>query len=99
MFKKIINYFKVSKTLRLARIVLLVAIVAAIVVTAIGLVQIVDVTEMKELLGMAKNQKLIANDVMVYLLQHYLIWALLILAAGCAGHYALKVKDRKEQAA
>ena len=89
--------FKVSKTMRVAKIVLLVALIAAIVIAAIGIVQAVDVAGMKELLGMAKNQRLIAKDVMFYLLKNYLIWSVLILAVGGGVYYTLKVKDRKAQ--
>lgn len=96
MLKKLFD-FRGSTLKKIYQAIRLLCIAAAIAITAVGLVEIVDVTAMKAILGV--TGKLIAGDVMLYMLQKYLVWALLVLAVGVVCFYVLRAKDRKAQAA
>ena len=95
MLKSLFN-FKVSKQMKVAKIILIVGILAAIVITAFGLVEIMDVKLMKELQGVARPTM---GGVMMFLLQKYLVWALLILAIAVATFVYIRYKENKKAAA
>ncbi len=89
--------FKGSPLKKVYKAIMLIAIIVAIVIVGAGCMEIVDVAHMKEVLGMAKNAKLISGDVMMYMLKKYVVWALAVLAVGVACFYTLRAKDRKAQ--
>ena len=91
--------FKGSTLKKIYKAVMLLGIIAAIVIAAFGIKEILDVKHMKEVLGLAKNAKLIAGDVMMFILKKYLVWSITVLAAATACFYILRAKDRKAQAA
>lgn len=95
MLKKLFD-FKGSTLKKIYRAIMLLAIVAAIVIAAFGIKEILDVKHMKTLMGMTR---LVAGDVMMYVLKKYLVWSIAVLAAGTVCFYILRAKDRKAQAA
>lgn len=88
--------FKGSTLKKIYRAIMLLAIVAAIVIAAFGIKEILDVKHMKTVLGVTK---LVAGDVMLFILKKYLVWSIAALAAGTVCFYVLRAKDRKAQAA
>lgn len=98
MLKKLFD-FKGSTLKKIYRAIMLLAIVAAIVIAAVGVKEILNVTHMKEVFGLPKTGRLIAGDVMLYVLKKYLVWSIAVLAAGTVCFYILRAKDRKAQAA
>lgn len=88
-----------SKLLVLARSLRTVGILIAVVITAFGVVEALNTTKMKAIFGLAKHQKLIAGDVMLYILVNYLVYALLALGIGVVCFYFFRYKDRKVKAA
>ena len=97
MLKKLFD-FKVSKPLLIAKIVMLVCFVVAIVITWFGLKEIVNVSRMKEILGMAKNAKLIMADVLVHLLKNYVGWAALIAMVGGVTYLGVRFHENNKKA-
>jgi len=97
MLKKLFD-FKGSTLKKIYKAIMLLAIIAAIVIAAFGVKEILDVTHMKEVFGLPKTGRLIAGDVMLYVLKKYLVWSLAALAAGTVCFYVLRAKDRKAQA-
>lgn len=95
MLKKLFD-FKGSTLKKIYRAIMLLAIVAAIVIAAFGIKEILDVKHMKTLMGVTR---LVAGDVMMYVLKKYLVWSIAVLAAGTVCFYILRAKDRKVQAA
>ena len=95
MLKKLFD-FKGSTLKKIYRAIMLLAIVAAIVIAALGIKEILDVKHMKTLMGVTR---LVAGDVMMYVLKKYLVWSIAVLAAGTVCFYILRAKDRKAQAA
>ncbi|MBQ2930332.1 MAG: hypothetical protein IJD99_08980 [Clostridia bacterium] len=95
MLKKLFD-FKGSTLKKIYRAIMLLAIVAAIVIAAFGIKEILDVKHMKTLMGVTR---LVAGDVMMYVLKKYLVWSIAVLAAGTVCFYILRAKDRKAQAA
>ena len=95
MLKKLFD-FKGSTLKKIYRAIRLLAIVAAIVIAALGIKEILDVKHMKTLMGVTR---LVAGDVMMYVLKKYLVWSIAVLAAGTVCFYILRAKDRKAQAA
>ena len=95
MLKKLFD-FKGSTLKKIYRAIMLLAIVAAIVIAAFGIKEILDVKHMKTLMGVTR---LVAGDVMLYVLKKYLVWSIAVLAAGTVCFYILRAKDRKAQAA
>lgn len=95
MLKKLFD-FKGSTLKKIYRAIMLLAIVAAIVIAAFGIKEILDVKHMKTVLGVTK---LVAGDVMLFILKKYLVWSIAALAAGAVCFYVLRAKDRKAQAA
>ena len=91
--------FKGSTLKKIYKGMMLLGVVAAIVIAAFGIKEILDVKHMKEVLGLAKNAKLIAGDVMMYILKKYLVWSAAVLAAASVAFFVLRAKDRKAQAA
>jgi len=81
MLKKLFD-FKGSTLKKIYKAIMLLAIIAAIVIAAFGVKEILDVTHMKEVFGLPKTGRLIAGDVMLYVLKKYLVWSLAALAAG-----------------
>lgn len=88
--------FKGSTLKKIYRAIMLLAIVAAIVIAAFGIKEILDVKHMKTVLGVTK---LVAGDVMLFILKKYLVWSIAALAAGTVCFYVLRAKDRKTQVA
>ncbi len=88
--------FKGSTLKKVYRGVTLLGVIVAAVITAIGCKTIVNMNFMKEALGV---KKLIAGDVMLYLLKNYLVYALAVLAVVAVVFFVLRAKDRKNQAA
>jgi len=97
MLKKLFD-FKGSTLKKIYKAIMLLAIIAAIVIAAFGVKEILDVTHMKEVFGLPKTGRLIAGDVMLYVLKKYLVWSLAALAAGTVCFYVLRAKDRQAQA-
>ena len=97
MLKKLFD-FKLSKHLLIAKIIMLVCLAAAIVIIAMGLKEIVNVAHMKEILGMAKNAKLVMKDVLVYLLKNYVSWAALIAVIGSGAFLGTRYHENNKQA-
>lgn len=95
MLKKLFD-FKGSTLKKIYRAIMLLAIVAAIVIAAFGIKEILNVKHMKTLMGVTR---LVAGDVMLYVLKKYLVWSIAVLAAGTVCFYILRAKDRKAQAA
>ena len=95
MLKKLFD-FKGSTLKKIYRAIMLLAIVAAIVIAVFGIKEILDVKHMKTLMGVTR---LVAGDVMMYVLKKYLVWSIAVLAAGTVCFYILRAKDRKAQAA
>lgn len=95
MLKKLFD-FKGSTLKKIYRAIMLLAIVAAIVIAAFGIKEILDVKHMKTLMDVTR---LVAGDVMMYVLKKYLVWSIAVLAAGTVCFYILRAKDRKAQAA
>ena len=91
--------FKGSTLKKIYKGIMLLGVVAAIVIAAFGIKEILDVKHMKEVLGLAKNAKLIAGDVMMFILKKYLVWSVAVLAAASVTFFVLRAKDRKAQAA
>jgi hypothetical protein len=91
--------FRGSTLKKIYKGIMLLGVVAAIVIAAFGIKEILDVKHMKEVLGLAKNAKLIAGDVMMYILMKYLVWSAAVLAAASVAFFVLRAKDRKAQAA
>lgn len=88
--------FRGSKLKKIYKAIMLLGIVIAIVIAAFGIKEILDVKHMKTVLGVTK---LIAGDVMLFVLKKYLVWSLAVLAAAAVAFYVLRAKDRKAQAA
>ena len=88
--------FKGSKLKKVYRGMMLLAIVVAIVIAAFGIKEILNISHMKSVLGVTK---LIAGDVMLYILKKYLVWSIAVLAVATVCFYILRAKDRKNQAA
>jgi len=94
MLKKLFD-FKGSKLKKIYKGIMLLGIIAAIVIAAFGIKEILDVKHMKTVLGVTR---VIAGDVMLYVLKKYLVWSIAILAVTTAVYYYLRAKDRKAQA-
>lgn len=95
MLKKLFD-FKGSTLKKIYKGVMLLGIIAAIAIAACGIKEILDVNHMKTVLGVTR---VIAGDVMFYLLKKYLVWSIVILVVATAAYYYLRAKDRKAQAA
>lgn len=91
--------FKGSTLKKIYKGIMLLGVVAAIVIAAFGIKEILDVKHMKEVLGLAKNAKLVAGDVMMFILKKYLVWSAAVLAVAGVAFFVLRAKDRKAQAA
>lgn len=98
MLKRLFD-FRGSTLKKIYKGMMLLGVVAAIVIAAFGIKEILDVKHMKEVFGLAKNAKLIAGDVMMYILKKYLVWSAAVLAAASVAFFVLRAKDRKAQAA
>ena len=95
MLKKLFD-FKGSKLKKIYKGLMLLGIIAAIVIAAFGIKEILDVKHMKTVLGVTR---VIAGDVMLYVLKKYLVWSIAIMAVTTVVYYYLRAKDRKAQAA
>ncbi len=93
MFKKLFD-FKGSKLKKIYKGIMLLGVIVAIVIAALGIKEILDVKHMKTVLDVSR---LIAGDVMFYLLKKYLVWSIAVLAVATAVYYVLRAKDRKAQ--
>lgn len=91
--------FKGSTLKKIYKAIMLLGIIAAIVIAAFGIKEILNVAHMKEVFGLAKNAKLIAGDVMMYILKKYLVWSIAVIAVTTVCFYVLRAKDRKAQEA
>ena len=95
MLKKLFD-FKGCKLKKIYKGIMLLGIVVAIVIAAIGIKEILNVDHMKKVLDVTR---VIAGDVMMYLLKKYLVWSIAVLAVATGAYYYLRAKDRKAQAA
>ena len=90
--------FKGSKLKKIYKGIMLLGVIVAIVIAVLGIREILDVVHMREIFGLPKTGRLIAGDIMLYVLKNYLVWSIAVLAVSGVAYYTLRAKDRKAQA-